>query len=550
MQPEIYDTVRLLAAKELERRKNLWKRKELAEESLLEFIRMFWHCVEPEKPFVEGWVLEGMCEHLEAVTDGEITRLILNVPPGFSKSLTSDVFWPAWEWGPRNMPTMRYICTSSQAYLTERDNGRFLRIVTDPVYQRLWGDRFTLDLMGVSNITNSKTGFKLATTVGGISTGARGNRVIIDDANSTDPKKNESDVQREGINGWLMEVMPDRLNSIEEDAIVNIQQRTNESDVTATLIDRGQGYVHFCVPMEYEPIRHCETEIGWSDPRSTEGELAWPERFSPEAIRKLKIEKGPVAWAGQYQQSPISRGCNIIKQEWWKLYDLDYARRLNVIPQNSDTLKYPAFDLVICSVDTALTEKKENCYSACTVWGIWKDERELTKLMLIYAWQERLALHGTAPPDGETPAQRRKAFGLVEKIAETARKWKAQAILIENKSNGPDVINELARLYRKDNWQLIPIDPRGDKVARVHAVVPTFTQGLIYAPDKEWAQKVINQSISFPRGKDKDLVDSMTMAINYLRGSGIVLRPDEELDERAARNRPHGDEQDESIYPV
>lgn len=554
LDPLQYKVVQAARA-ELDRRRRLQERKVEAEESLLEFIRMFWHCVEPEKEFVEGWALEAICTHLESVTRGDIKRLIINVPPGFSKSLTTEVFWPAWEWGPRNMPTMRYICTSSQAYLTERDNGRFLRVVSDPTYQKLWGNRFTLDLTGVSNITNDKTGFKLATTVGGISTGARANRVNIDDPNSTDPKKNESDVQREGINGWVTEVMPDRLNSLEEDAIILIQQRTHESDVTATLLDRGQDYVHLCIPMEYDPMRHCETDIGWSDPRSEEGELAWPERFSPEALRKMKIEKGPVAWAGQYQQSPITRGGNIIKQDWWKLYDMDYAKRLGLLQDGAEKLVYPPFDLVVVSVDTALTEKKENCYSGCTVWGIWKDEKDLTKLMLIYAWQERLKLHGENPLSTDTEAQKKAKEGLVERIARTASAAPvgvtpkgAQAILIENKANGADVINELARLYRNRNWQLIPIDPKGDKVARAHATVPTFTQGLIYAPDKEWAQKVINQCASFPRGKDKDLVDSAVQAILYLRNSGIVLRPDEEQEINAERNRPHGE--DEPLYPV
>lgn len=547
--------IRKIAQDELKRRQRQLRLKAAAEKSLIEFIRMFWHCVEPEKPFVEGWVLEGWCQHLESVTDGHIRRLIGNVPPGFSKSLSTDCFWPAWEWGPRNRPSTRYICTSSQAYLTERDNGRFLRIISDPLYQRLWGDRFTLTMTGVSNIANDRTGFKLATTVGGISTGARGNRIIIDDPNSTDPRKNESDIQREGINNWLMEVMPDRVNSIEEDAIVMIQQRTHESDATNTLLDRGQDYVHYCIPMEYDPMRHCETEIGWTDPRIELGELAWPERFPRTTLEKLKIEKGPFAWTAQYDQSPTTRGGNIIKQDWWRLYDLDYARRLGLVPEGSTKLIYPPFDLVVVSVDTALTEKKENCYSGCTVWGIWKDEKDLTKLMLIYAWQARLKLHGESAVSTDTEQQKKEKEGLVEKIARTSSPLPvgvtpkgAQAILIENKANGADVINEISRLYRKNNWQLIPIDPKGDKVARTHAVVPSFTQGLIYAPDKEWAQMVINQMASFPRGKDKDCHDSAVQAILYLRNAGIIMRPDEEIDERSARNMIGQDNEPENIY--
>lgn len=517
------------------------KRKAAAEKSLIEFIKMFWHCVEPEKPFVYGWAMAAICQHLEAISNGGIRRLIVNVPPGFSKSICVDVFFSAWEWGPRNMPSMRYICTSSQAYLTERDNQRFLRVVSDPLYQRLWGDRFKLDLVGVSNITSDKTGFKLASTTSGL-TGSRGNRVLIDDPNSTDPRRNESDIQREGVNNWLMEVMPDRLNSMENDAIILIQQRTHESDATATLMERGQDYCHLMIPMEYDPMRHCETEIGWSDPRIHDGELAWPERFPGSVIEKLKIEKGPFAFASQYQQSPVARGGNIIKQDWWKLYDLDYAKRLGLVQEGSTKLVYPPFDLVVVSVDTALTEKKENCYSGCVVMGVWKDEKDLTKIMLIYAWQARLKLHGESPLSSDTEQQKKDKEGLVERIARTASALPigvtpkgAQAILIENKANGPDVINEIARLYRNRNWQVIPIDPKGDKVARAHATVPTFTQGLIYAPDKEWAQLVINQMASFPRGKDKDLcfvagtmiaTNRGDVPIEKIKPGDLILTPD------------------------
>ena len=155
-----------------------------------------------------------------------------------------------------------------------------------------------------------------------------------------------------------------------------------------------------------------------------------------------------------------------------------------------------------------------------------------------------------------TDIQKKEKEGLVERIARTASPLPlgvtpkgAQAIIIENKANGADVINEIARLYRNRNWQIIPIDPKGDKVARAHATVPTFTQGLIYAPDKEWAQMVIGQFSSFPRGKDKDLVDSGVQAILYLRNAGILLRPDEEMEERAARNMI-GQDQNEPIYDV
>ncbi len=121
--------------------KVLSKRKELEDEdyegSLISFARYVWPVVEPAIDFIEGWAIEAIAEHLEAVTDGEIRRLLINVPPGFTKSLMTDVFWPAWEWGPRNRPWLRYMCAAYSNHLTERDNMRCRNIVISDRYKRL-----------------------------------------------------------------------------------------------------------------------------------------------------------------------------------------------------------------------------------------------------------------------------------------------------------------------------------------------------------------------------------------------------------------------------
>ena len=293
------------------------------EDSLIEFASYVWPVVEPAIPFIRGWAIDAIAEHLEAVTYGYIKKLLINVPPGFSKSLLTDVFWPAWEWGPKNMPHLRYVCASYSNHLTERDNLRCRNIVCSDRYRRLWGDRF-----GVSNeqftkikFQNTKTGWKLATSVGGIGVGERGDRFIIDDANNT--MEMESEVTRTTTNMWFTEVVPDRLNSQTNSAIVVIQQRLHEDDVSGVALEREMGYTHLCIPMEYEPTRHCVTVLGldenddeivWEDPRSEDCELAWPERFPQKAVDDLKRDKGPYAFAGQYQQSPEVRGGSIRRE--------------------------------------------------------------------------------------------------------------------------------------------------------------------------------------------------------------------------------------------
>ena len=173
-----------IVEREIARRAKLKQTKEDCEGDLLSFVRAFWHILEPETPLVEGWTLAALCDILMAVTDGHLTRLIINVPPGFMKSLMLNVFWPAWEWGPQDMAHLRYLSASYSASLTERDNGKLARLITDETYQRLWGDRVKLTKDGVGKLETAKTGWKLATSVGGTTTGERGDRVLIDDANN------------------------------------------------------------------------------------------------------------------------------------------------------------------------------------------------------------------------------------------------------------------------------------------------------------------------------------------------------------------------------
>jgi hypothetical protein len=379
---------------EVERREEKRRHKRL-----INFVRYFWDVLEPVQPFVDGWVLSGMCEHLEAVTAGKINRLLMNVPPGFMKSLLTDVFWPAWEWGPMEKPHLRFIAFSYAAHLTERDNAKFLTLLQSKKYRDFYCDKFDLVEQGKVKVSNSRTGFKFASSVGGVGTGERGNRVILDDAHNI--KDIESDAIRQETVRWAREAMSNRLNNMGSDAIVAIMQRSTQDDVSATLIEMG--YEHFCVPMEFEPARRCKTSIGWKDPRLEPNELAWAERFSPAVNDQIKKTIGPYAYAGQYQQTPEVRGA-IIKREWWQKWEGSW----------------PKPDFTLAALDTAYTEKDQNDPSALTVWRSYKDANGYPKIVLCAAWQKRLPIIGETMPrrPGETDKEYRERthphWGLVD----------------------------------------------------------------------------------------------------------------------------------------
>ena len=512
---------------------------------LLSFVRYFWHILEPGTQFVDGWALEAVCEHLEAVTFGEVTKLLINVPPGFMKSLLTDVFWPAWEWGPMELPHIRYVAFSYSSMLTERDNIKFKDLIESPEYQELYGataakesDRIVLlRATGSRKVSNWKHGWKFATSVGGVGTGERGDRVILDDPHNI--KESESEPTRKETVRWFRESMSSRLNNMETGAKIVIMQRVHEEDVSGCIIAELQDWCHLLIPMEYVwgfvsdergPCVPPRTDIGWTDPRWREtpeecdGELAWPERFPERIIPSMKRDAGPYAWAGQYQQTPKVRGDAIFELEWWQ-------------PWEPPDGKFPPFEYVVASVDSAFTEKEQGDPSAMVVVGIWRDENGFNRAMLMNAWRRRLRFSSpkVIPEPGESAyhfkLRQDKAMGLTDLVAQTCIRWKVDRLLIEAKASGISAAQTLQDSHPKAGWSVQLVDPKGlDKVARAIAVQPSFSQGMVYIPYplRDWGEKVTEEMAVFPKGKHDDLTDAMTQAIKHLRDNGM-LRSDDEV---------------------
>lgn len=298
--------------------------------SLHGFIKEFWRVLEPVAQFRTGWALEAMCDHLEAVTEGHIRRLLITVPPGMMKSLLL-VFWTAWEWGPRGLPHIQVLATSYSQANAFRDNLKLRDLVTSEKFQALWPLALRTDTNAISKFANTATGWCEARPFSKM-TGGRANRVKIDDPHDTEAA--ESPVQRATAVRIMREAISDRLNDPTRDAIVLIMQRLHETDCAAAAAELG--YTHLCLPMEYEPDRKCVTvlrpaegelkAITFEDPRTAPGELLFPERFPAETVAQLKREKGSYAWAGQYQQRPAPREGGMFKRHWFEIVDAAPAR--------------------------------------------------------------------------------------------------------------------------------------------------------------------------------------------------------------------------------
>lgn len=483
--------------------------RDMCRESLYEFVKEFWYIVEPGRPFVGNWHLEWMCRELEAITDGETTRLLMNVPPGAMKSLLL-VFFTCWEWGPRNLPTLRYLCASYTQTLTIRDNRRRKAIVGSDKYKRLWPDvRIDQNRTADENFGNTKTGWCIATSTGGVGTGERADRVFVDDAHSVNTA--ESDAIRGQTLHWWREVVPTRVNDPQLSAFVVVMQRVHADDIAGDILDnRGPEWVHLMIPMRHELDRHCVTDNG-EDPRTKEGELYWPERFPEWTVIRDSVPLGRYGVAAQFQQLPSPRGGGIVEDIWWQLWppaeDIDRWIKPMLLDDGRTVrvMSYPPSDFVMAYVDTAFTEKEENAYCAMICFSVFADTAGRPKIVMNEAWQDRPTLRQ-----------------LCTKILATCRKRQVDVLVIENKAGANWVRQEMQRLIRAGEFSIVLDDPRGDKVARLHSVAPLFEDGVVHAPGTAWADVVIKQVSQFPKGKFKDLVDCVSGGLGYLRRNDLI----------------------------
>lgn len=285
--------------------------------TLAGFVREAWKVLEPGRPYVHGWHIDAICEHLEAITRGDITRLLVNVPPGTMKSLLVSVFWPAWEWGPKGLAHLQYLTTSYSENYAKRDARRMRDLVSSEWYRALWPE-VELTRAGEMSFANGKRGGREAMPFASL-TGGRGDRVIIDDPHSTETAESEAD--RERTTRIFRESVPTRLNDAQTSAIVVIMQRLHERDVSGVALSLKLGYEHLMLPMEFEPERRCRTSIGFEDPRTSERELLFPERFPRATLDRDYQALGQYAVAGQMQQRPAPREGGLFKRSWFPIVD-------------------------------------------------------------------------------------------------------------------------------------------------------------------------------------------------------------------------------------
>lgn len=519
-----------LATQEIAVREALaWRALKLqCEGSLKVFFREAWPQFDSSK-FVNNWHLDAMAEHLMAVSHGQITRLLINIPPRFGKTNLVSIVWPVWTWAhppetkyPLLGAGVRFLCASYGANKAEADGVTARRLIGGEWFKDRWGDRVQIakDRDNQSQYDTIVGGSRISTGIPE-SLGKGGAIRVIDDPHKTDEV--ESDLVRAATVRAYDEVWRTRSNDPVYGAEVMVMQRLAEGDLSGHLLaEMDPALVHLMLPLEFDGRRTCHTITGFTDPRVNDGDLLWPDRFDRKWVANQKRRVGPHAWAGQYNQIPVARGGGIIQRDWWKVWppagqEDSWTRDFDVDGKTTRRLIYPDFEFILLACDTAYTEREENDYSACITWGVFRDEARNPKIMMIEAWRERLELRA-----------------LVYKILASARRKgrEADAVLVEAKASGLSVMQEMRRLMKDGEFTLFSDVPKGDKLARLHAASPAFSGGLVFAPERPWSELVIDEVASFPRSKFKDLTDCVSSGIKKLRDLGLLQHSEEAQEER------------------
>lgn len=465
----------------------------LGSESLREFIEMAWSHVEPAQKMVPNWHIDAICEHLEAVTRGDIKRLVINVPPGTMKSLTCSVFWPAWTW--THAPQSKWITASYSNTIARRDALRARQLMETQWFQARWGHlwRHNPDSWAAKEYRNDQGGFRFAVTVSGSVTGEHADYQLVDDSikpldAGTD--RIETAALLKAIE-WWDGTMTTRMVDVSTCRRVIIMQRLHEMDLAGHALEMG--YEHLCLPMESEkpccvqvPHRCSQspegTSIGFTDPRA-KGELLFPARFPAEILPDRHAEMGPRGTAAQDQQRPLPAGGGTFKEEWIKYWDL--------MPRKGQWIQ---------SWDCAFKDLSSSDYVVGQVWN-----RVGGDFYLIDQVRGQMDLPSTC-----------------KAILDMSLRWpQTRKKLIEDKANGSAVVQVL----QKTVPGLVTVDPKGGKTARANAVQPFWESGNVYLPNKEhapWVKEFEKELIGFGSMKLDDQVDSMTQALIYLHDHGAI----------------------------
>lgn len=449
---------------------------------LTSFIERAFYEVSPERDLLMAPYIEAMALKLEACRRGEITRLVINLPPRYLKSHCVSVALPAWYLG--HDPSMQIICASYGQDLAEKLARDCRNLMSSAFYKKLFATRLSPDRSAVNDFMTTANGFRMATSVGGVLTGRGADLIIIDDP--LKPDEALSETRRKSVNEWYDNSLLSRLNNKTKGCIIIVMQRLHQDDLVGHVLEQNGWEVLSFPAIAQEDheylVGSALKQYAW---RRHAGEALHPERECLEALAHIRETIGSYNFDSQYQQNPAPQGGALLKKEWLCYYTPG---------------EQPAtFDRIVQSWDTANKAGELNDYSVCTTWGQKNDKY----FFLLHVFRRRMEY-----PD------------LKRAVKEQAQIYKPDAILIEDKASGTQLIQELTM---ENVSNIISYEPPAcEKIMRFQGQTAAFENSLVLLPkDAHWLADYVHELTTFPGSKYADQVDSTTQALAWMRTPGV-----------------------------
>lgn len=459
-------------------------RRALYSRSLKHFVKAFWSTIDSE-PFVDNWHVDAICAHLEAVADGRITRLLINVPPGTAKSMIASVMFPAWMW--TRDPSFKIISTSHSLDNSTRDTRKSRDLIKSDLFQSYWPIKFREDQDQKTAFENVHRGSRSAKPFQNL-TGSRANLVIVDDPHSVHSAN--SDLDRATTVENMLTAVPNRLNDLKRDAIVLIMQRLHEEDCSGVLLSKNLGYDHLCIPMEFEGDNK-PTSIGWSDPRTAEGELLFPKKFPAIEIDRLKESLGPFGYAGQYQQRPAPKSDGFFVRDWFKRWGV-----------GATSIKCPPRDHLNVYMTSDHAPGGAGDWNVFRIWGVDTNRN----YWLLDSFRRKCTMNealGVVMENGKIKLGLEGALPL-------ARKWQPLCWFAENDATWTAIQGSVLDAMRATNTflHIEKVPTKGSKTTKATSYRAKASQGMVYLPEGPIGDAALDEYVRFPVGKHDDQVDA------------------------------------------
>ena len=430
--------------------------------------------------FIEGTHHKQVAEKFEKLAKNPGSRIIVNMPPRHTKSEFASYLLPAWLIGKN--PELKIIQTTHTAELAVRFGRKVRNLMELEIYRQVFPEvELRADSKAAGRWETGQGGEYFAAGVGGAITGRGADLLIIDDPDSEQDALSETAM--ENAYEWYTSGPRQRLQP--GGSIVVVMTRWSLKDLTGKLIKAQASDV---MSDQWDVIEF--PAILPSD------NILWPEFWKKDELLRVKASLSLAKWNAQWQQNPTAEEGAIIKKEWWNTWE-------------KETI--PPVSYIMQSYDTAFSKKETADYSAITTWGVFQPEE---------GGADNIVLMDAKRGRWDFPE-------LKEKAMEEYEYWDPDMVLIEAKATGTPLTDELRRM----GIPVVNYTPsRGnDKHTRMHMVAPMFESGKVWAPERRFAEDVIDECAAFPNGDHDDFCDSMSMAlIRYRKGGFVHLDSDEE----------------------